>query len=96
MLTPIVKPTEFLPYAPPPGYTPAAGCPPASAGTQPSEDNPPAGFYGGSGSGSSGSTSSSAEESGVGRLNAMGAVTRALVIVLGWRGLEWCVGVGGR
>lgn len=50
-------PTQFLPYAPPPGYTPAPGCPPAN--TQPSESNPPAGVYGsssGSGSGASGST----------------------------------------
>ncbi|KAK0517115.1 hypothetical protein JMJ35_000270 [Cladonia borealis] len=28
-------PTEFLPYPPPPGYTPGPGCPPASEGTQP-------------------------------------------------------------
>ena len=83
-------PTEFLPYAPPPGYTPAAGCPPASEGTQPSENNPPAGFYGGSSSGSSGSTSS-AEVSGAVRLKAMGAVGRVLLAVLGWRGLTRCV-----
>jgi len=53
-------PTEFLPYPPPPGYQPGPGCPPASSGTQPSENNPPAGFYGGSGSGSgSGSSTQS-------------------------------------
>lgn len=51
-------PMEFLPYPPPQGYVPGPGCPPASSGTQPSEGNPPAGFYGGSGSGS-GSTSQS-------------------------------------
>ncbi|KAL6721160.1 hypothetical protein ACLMJK_000262 [Lecanora helva] len=45
-------PTEFLPYPPPQGYSPGPGCAPASQGTQPSENNPPPGFYGGSGSGS--------------------------------------------
>ncbi|KAF6241227.1 hypothetical protein HO173_001022 [Letharia columbiana] len=88
-------PTEFLPYAPPPGYTPAPGCPLASEGTQPSENDPPAGVYGGSGSGSgsSGSTAS-AETSQAGRLKAMGAAGRVVLAVLGWRGLKWCVGWG--
>lgn len=87
-------PTEFLPYAPPPGYTPAPGCPPASDGTQPSEGDPPAGFYGasgtGSGSGSSGSTSS-AEASGAGDWRGRGAVGRVLLVMLGWWGLKVCV-----
>lgn len=56
-------PTEFLPYSPPSGYQPGPGCPPASSGTQPSENNPPAGFYGGSGSGSGSSTQSSSSAS---------------------------------
>ena len=51
-------PTEYLPYPPPPGYQPGPGCAPASQGTQPSENNPPAGFYGGSGSGSGSGSSS--------------------------------------
>lgn len=92
-------PTEFLPYAPPPGYTPAPGCPPASQGTQPSEGDAPAGFYGGSesgsGSGSSGSTSS-AETSEAGSLRgpSIGVVVgagRVLLVVLGWWGLKMCV-----
>lgn len=88
-------PTEFLPYAPPPGYTPAPGCPPANAGTQPSEGNPPARSYEGSESRSSGGTAS-AEVSAAGRSRAMGAVGRALLVVLGWRGLKWCVVLGAR
>lgn len=78
-------PTEFLPYAPPPGYTPAPGCSPA--GTQPSEGNPPAGVYGGSGSGSSGSTSY-AEASGVGTLRIRGLIGRVMLVMLGWWGLS--------
>lgn len=91
-------PTEFLPYAPPPGYTPAPGCPPASEGTQPSENDPPAGFYGGSGSGSSGSSgsTSSAEVSRAGRVTAMNAVARLWLLVVVWRGFgRVCVVVGG-
>ena len=49
-------PTEYLPYPPPPGYQPGPGCAPASQGTQPSENNPPAGVYEGSGSGSGSSS----------------------------------------
>lgn len=78
-------PTEFLPYAPPPGYTPAPGCPPASGGTQPSENN----AGGGSGSGSSGGTSS-AETSGAGRLHATDAAGKALVVLLGWCAVVGC------
>ena len=79
-------PTEFLPYAPPPGYTPAPGCPPASEGTQPSEN---------SGSGSSGSTSS-AEVSKAGRLKAMDALARVSLAILGWRISKWGVVLGAR
>lgn len=58
-------PTEFLPYPPPAGYQPGPGCPPASSGTQPSENNPPAGFYGGTGSGSGSTTQTSSTASGL-------------------------------
>lgn len=77
-------PTEFLPYAPPPGYTPAPGCPPASEGTQPSEN---------SGGGSSGSTSS-AEVSKAGRLRATDALARVSLVILGWRVFEMGCGLG--
>ena len=62
-------PTEFLPYPPPQGYAPAPGCPPASSGTQPSEANPPAGFYGGSGSGSGSNSQSSSSALSLRRTN---------------------------
>lgn len=87
-------PTEFLPYAPPPGYVPAPGCPPASQGTQPSEDNPPAGFYGGSSSG--GGSAASVEVSGAGVAGrskgavVFGTVSLVAMVVEGWRSLVGC------
>jgi len=72
-------PTEFLPYPPPQGYVPGPGCQSASSGTQPSEGNPPAGFYGDSGSGSgSGSGSSSQSTSSALSLRGMNPIARIL------------------
>lgn len=71
---------------------PAPGCPPASQGTQPSEDNPPAGFYGGSGGGGGGGSAASAEVSGgaAGKPKGVAVVGRVFLVVVvveGWRGL---------
>ena len=48
-------PTEYLPYLPPPNYDWPAGENPGNEYPQPSEFNPPAGWYGGIGSGGSSS-----------------------------------------
>lgn len=72
-------PTEFLPYPPPQGYVPGPGCPPANSGTQPSEGNPPAGFYGGSGSGSGSTTQSTSSAFSLRRTN---PITRILGLFL--------------
>jgi len=72
-------PTEFLPYPPPQGYVPGPGCPPASSGTQPSEGNPPAGFYGGSGSGSGSTTQSTSSALSLRRTN---PISRILGLLL--------------
>lgn len=72
-------PTEFLPYPPPQGYVPGSGCPPASSGTQPSEGNPPAGFYGGSGSGSGSSSQSTSSALSLRRTNPVARILGRLL-----------------
>lgn len=72
-------PTEFLPYPPPQGYVPGPGCPPASSGTQPSEGNPPAGFYGGSGSGSGSYSQSTSSALGLKGINPIARIMSLLL-----------------
>ena len=59
--TPVeTPPTEYLPYSPPPNYVWPAGETPGNENPQPSEFNPPAGWYGGTGQGQGEGGSSSA------------------------------------
>lgn len=74
-------PTQFLPYPPPPGYVPNAGCPPASSGTQPSEFNPPAGVYGGSGSGSGSTSQSTSSANSLGSMNPLARMMSRVFLI---------------